>query len=561
MTIWVRNFRSVYASDDAFGLHSLAFYLRELLFVARYTEHSKSGTGWTENLISSPTDCIVQESSPRIIYSPSGPFSASMVDDCVISLLATNDQNRSIWRIRSYIDSQHIEVDSVGCHPDGWTDEIGIVARISKVDTGFSTTADCYLDTPVSECRVKIAKTVDQLSCSIHPTAQLGDVTPYTDSVVFDGVGEHQRIFHMFAEGGDVVLYWNSETYQEFLQISQLLDVDTGDNYPWVIFGKKRFSAESQEYAWHIPGFCVDSAKNPIDAYITWVQAGWNAEDTNSPGTRFGRRTVNGVPGYAPLRSPWIALEDRASTGSCVRGRLPHVYVTNAGYEPLRPLEASGELLHWYGGLVVPRNGEFDPTPIGLSLLVYNPGNVYTSVFHQDISGEIVGLPSKPAPVPDDWLLIEDSEDDDEKKGVQIKNLPISSFRDVELVTGKLVVQPEVGIEEVCGGRAFDGADVGIQTVRFVSMWVSSLPSGTSYVRLYDIGPKAGPPSTSVLIAEFSVTTSGTQVDELALSVSASGPSLGVIKDTARMYEVRVASTAPESSTTFIHNAYFTVGD
>jgi hypothetical protein len=461
MSIWVRNFRSTYADADAFGRYSLLFYLRELLQVAGYTEESKSGTGWDENVVATLTDCVVLAASPRVIYSPSAPFTVDMVDTTAITFLAANEENRSIWRIKGFIDASHVEVDAVGFPAAGWVDESGITARLTRVETAFASTAQCLMNSPVSKCRVKLEHLSAQVLTSIHPTAQLGDVSPYTDTIPFTGDGEHLRVFQMFADDGNVVVYWNTETYQECLIIGQLEDVDTGDAYPWVMFGKSKFAATEVEYAWHLLGYCVDQAKNPITAYITWLQPGWGTEDTASPGTRFGRRLVNGVPGYAVLREPWVALEDRAGVGSGVRGKLPWVYVTNSGFEPLRPLDTEN-FLHWYGGLVVPRNGANDSLPLVMSQLIYNPAA--SNLLHTNVPNEIRAIPRKSLPVPADIVLAENSEDGFEKVYIALEDV-VGSGTDINAihrsVDGEIATitekTPAVGADILLGEDSADG--------------------------------------------------------------------------------------------------------
>lgn len=48
--------------------------------------------------------------------------------------------------------------------------------------------------------------------------------------------------------------------------------------------------------------------------------------------------------------------------------------------------------------------------------------------YHKDVPGEIVATPDKPVPIGADVILIEDSEDSDEKKKVSISNLPAASI-------------------------------------------------------------------------------------------------------------------------------------
>ena len=75
---------------------------------------------------------------------------------------------------------------------------------------------------------------------------------------------------------------------------------------------------------------------------------------------KFARRLVNGRPGFAALRSPWVALANTLNAGACARGRLPLIRFSYTGWERLVPMDTSGNWLHLYYGLVVPRNGPND---------------------------------------------------------------------------------------------------------------------------------------------------------------------------------------------------------
>jgi microcompartment protein CcmK/EutM len=59
---------------------------------------------------------------------------------------------------------------------------------------------------------------------------------------------------------------------------------------------------------------------------------------------------------------------------------------------------------------------------------------VLSTAFHQNIPGEIANLTEKPVPVAADLLLINDSEDDNSTKYVQISNLPFGSGTDPDAI-------------------------------------------------------------------------------------------------------------------------------
>ena len=67
---------------------------------------------------------------------------------------------------------------------------------------------------------------------------------------------------------------------------------------------------------------------------------------------------------------------------------------------------------------------------------------------HDDVSGEIAAVTEKGSPVSGDLLLIEDSEDGNTKKRIQVGNLPVGSGSAAgELLMQDGVTDPPVPIE------------------------------------------------------------------------------------------------------------------
>lgn len=102
-------------------------------------------------------------------------------------------------------------------------------------------------------------------------------------------------------------------------------------------------------------------------------------------------------------------------------------------------------------------------------------------------------------------------------------------------------------VERVVGGFTFDGSTIptGMSAIlRFVGVFNNGAASGNARVRLYDLGPVAGPPVAGVLRATASIGFAiggGLRVADVALAaVAAPGVNIGEIFDTARAYEVRV---------------------
>jgi hypothetical protein len=73
-------------------------------------------------------------------------------------------------------------------------------------------------------------------------------------------------------------------------------------------------------------------------------------------------------------------------------------------------------------------------------------------------------------------------------------------------------------------------------------------------VRLYDLGPVAGPPAVPTLIATLTTAASGLRYDEQSLTVGGS-PSLGQIMNTPRMYEVTVQQNSQAGDSVYVGSA------
>jgi hypothetical protein len=122
-----------------------------------------------------------------------------------------------------------------------------------------------------------------------------------------------------------------------------------------------------------------------------------------------------------------------------------------------------------------------------------------------------------------------------------------------DIVDTYLYTLAPVPVEEVVGQGMFDGARVGINPPFFSAMLTPTLFGvGWGQLRLYDIGPKAGPPTPLVAIATLTANVSGgPQFKEQVLSVGAV-PGVNQIANSARMYEVRAIMSGTVGDTLFI---------
>lgn len=109
----------------------------------------------------------------------------------------------------------------------------------------------------------------------------------------------------------------------------------------------------------------------------------------------------------------------------------------------------------------------------------------------------------------------------------------------LEFANSHTQTQGAVPLEETSGQGVLDGDIIpGSFTGYFRCVVTPSLSSGNVSVRLYDMGPKAGPPGVPRLVSTLQATTNVLQTLEQALTVvPGPTPLVNQILDTPRMYE------------------------
>jgi hypothetical protein len=190
------------------------------------------------------------------------------------------------------------------------------------------------------------------------------------------------------------------------------------------------------------------------------------------------------------------------------------------------------------------------------------PGGTDADAIHDNVAGEIAAITEKTSPVDADLILIEDSEDSNNKKRVQISNLPggtattagTTSYR--ELATNALDTQGVSVVENDVGEGVFDA---GLhQSVLFrATLTASWATTGTLEVKLYDDGPTSAP-GTPRLVATLSKTADGGyEVFEQALTIVSSGASTNEVLGEARVYRVTIEVDGTTGDTGYIGSAGF----
>lgn len=117
--------------------------------------------------------------------------------------------------------------------------------------------------------------------------------------------------------------------------------------------------------------------------------------------------------------------------------------------------------------------------------------------------------------------------------------------------------QAATPVEEVVGQFVFNGdvAAAGTKAViRAILTTVFNI-AGTASLKLYDMGPAAGPPDTPRLVSTLTTSTAGLQYLEQDLTVVSSSPISNQILNAPRMYEMTLIQSSQAGDTIYLGSA------
>jgi len=352
------------------------WFFREMFLAGGWTENSNDGdAAWTSasNIILAAVSGVngldVDAAKPREVSSPNGDFLPSHVD-LILSLDATNDQNRGLWRIVEYVDANTVKVDPAGWFPDhGWVTETDMDARVTTgLGAILGNGAWTLLDSPAGyNVQVRIVyQDNSTFYVNVRPRGKLADATEIA-SVSFGAYYcTYQRFNGYFNDLDAMILttQWFSNSGNQHASgvvVGALLDADAADTDPIFLLSNNNGWDDQKLNALSIR--MLDSVLGQIEAYAMTVKraTGLDPDNANVDLYNIFNRRLLGASQLAALRSPWVVLANTASVGACVRGRLPTVRHTYTGFEQWTPLDAAGDWQHFSWGKAVPRNGVNDP--------------------------------------------------------------------------------------------------------------------------------------------------------------------------------------------------------
>lgn len=376
-----RNVRVDTESSTHSG-HISLFMLRELFLLGYWQEMEKDAdTGWTSvsNILAEPSDLIVAASAPLEITSATTPFTQAM-EGQFISLYASNNANRGLYRINKVISTSKITIEAM-CRPDPWTDETSITAKIHNAGKSdyLNDTSYFVMRAPSATGRpleVKVGCGASTVSIIGYP---LGDyfnppgvpstpgnrtATAEPSNTIATSAGySYFNTYITDPAGSGLLLHSQIGSPNRWIRLAagELEEAVVGDNYPG--FVNMSNSATTGEHPDSGPGaelYLLDDTDVQASAWPSYFARGsGSAQDDDSP----HRQQFNTVmKGKAPFWKP-IVLMENVSAGGYVRGRLPY-YACNPYQPKLFPIDPA--YFHIREGIVIPRTSTLDNTLRGL---------------------------------------------------------------------------------------------------------------------------------------------------------------------------------------------------
>lgn len=137
--------------------------------------------------------------------------------------------------------------------------------------------------------------------------------------------------------------------------------------------------------------------------------------------------------------------------------------------------------------------------------------------------------------------------------------VPLGSDREgyMDAASDYAYTQATTPVEEVVGQFVFNGGVVSPDmkaVVRAIMTPILSI-AGTSYLRLWDMGPAVGPPGAPRLVSTLDTTSSGLQYLSQDLTVVPSGATGDEILDTPRMYELTLEQISQAGDIIYLGSA------
>jgi hypothetical protein len=290
------------------------------------------------------------------------------MEGMILALRATKDQNASLWRIAGVLDAYTAELDPFGFPPLGWSDETEIPGRVLDAGLRLLNGAYVQMEPPGGNNRIRITVNLSNYAeVRAAPRAGLGDATLTSPIYMYDDDDVNIILHGYFAEND--ALFYKFADYDDRLDVvlcGELDEAASEDTWPGFVFGTNNTVYPGQPH--NFTGRMLGASSADIQMYASWMDRGWNSNEPGNFELKEWWRDINaqldGDQGRSMLRAPWVVLDDVASNGGFVRGKLPVIrFGPQNGW--WAPIGAKGDWWHLKQGLFVPKNGPNDPELLG----------------------------------------------------------------------------------------------------------------------------------------------------------------------------------------------------
>ncbi|MHA2333078.1 MAG: hypothetical protein ACXAEU_13745 [Candidatus Hodarchaeales archaeon] len=344
--------------------------MRELFLIGRWQEIEKDAhAAWTSvsNVLLELADFAVDDAVQNVITSATGGFTSDMAGG-FISLYASIDSNRSLYRIANVIDSNTLAVDGA-TRLTAWTDETGISGKIHNGGSGarLDTTAYFVMQAPAGSGRsLQVhfdTSVLTKIEARAYPKGDYTTSATATADVVstFSNYTDVFRINAYFPDDAATDYYamiyafmGYSNDWQTWI-FGELSDAAVGDDYPGFIsysLGWNFFEDDAELYM-------LNETDSQVIFYPTFYKykSDLNAT-THKRLTQALVRKING--GKVKQVQPLVLGEDSAG-GGFQRGITPHSFC----HVDIADDQFGSDFWKIAEHSLVPRNGVNDSAPMG----------------------------------------------------------------------------------------------------------------------------------------------------------------------------------------------------
>lgn len=376
VAIHIRNLRSSYVASNYMYYRWWLWLFREIMVeLAGWTEIFKTvDASWASasNLLLTVTDAAVDSSYPKRITSATGGFTGHAGD--YVTLKASNDQNKGVFRIEYVADDNTIYISEDSKPANGWVTESGITARIHNMGKGeylASSNVDLVIQPPTGNNQFWIGMDTNGNLADVRAYPK-GDYLGAATGTSIESIDAHYQDYrsrsNFYINGSSMLFYVYTSSYFYIVNFGELLSTSPSDTYPGFCSGSFDAIANASYSAsptnWDSgKGMSVvnmlSHLDNPLTGYTLVIKS--DTDDTAAAAHYDGYDHNKSWPdrikmqgGKTKAEEKWVCMSDSAE-GGYPRGKLPTIRQANNSLPEVTGV--SSNWIHLYDGLLVPRDG------------------------------------------------------------------------------------------------------------------------------------------------------------------------------------------------------------